>query len=189
MPNPKLSDTQLVILNAAVQRGDWSLLPVPKSVTAKGGALKASLKSLLDRGLAEEIEGAAAEQAWRQDDDGRGIGLAITDAGLKLLGVERDEPGDKAQEKKKDAKAEKAGKAAPTTGPDAPRANTKAAQLLDLLRTAEGATIADLTKALGWQAHTVRAAFTGLRKRGYDVVRAKGDDGVTRYRVPAEGSK
>lgn len=188
MPDPKLSDTQLVILNAAVQRGDWSLLPVPKSVTAKGGALKASLKSLLDRGLTEEIEGAAPEQAWRQDDDGRGIGLAITDAGLNLLGVERDDPGGVAPDKKK-AKAEKAAKAAPAASLDAPRANTKAAQLLDLLQTAEGATIADLTKALSWQAHTVRAAFTGLRKRGYDVVRDKGEDGVTRYHVRVEASK
>jgi len=86
-------------------------------------------------------------------------------------------------------KAEKAAKAAQVAGPDAPRPNTKTAQLLDLLGTAEGATIVELTKALGWQAHTVRAAFTGLRKRGYEVVRDKGDDGVTRYRVAAEGSK
>ncbi len=76
MPNPKLSDTQLVILNAAVQRGDWSLLPVPKSVTARGGALKASLKSLLDRGLAEEIEGATPARARRPRSPRRGRGRA-----------------------------------------------------------------------------------------------------------------
>lgn len=186
MPTPKLSDTQLVILNAAASRGDRSLLPVPKSVTATGGALKASLKSLRDRGLAEEFDGAESERAWRQDDDERPVGLAITDAGLKLLGIEPNEASATACSKKKPSAP------APATAgadPDAPRANTKAAQLLDRLRTADGATIAELTQALGWQAHTVRAAFTGMRKRGYDVIREKRKDGVTAFRVPAGGSK
>ena len=35
----KLSDTQLVILSAAAQRPDGSLLPLPESLAAKGAAL------------------------------------------------------------------------------------------------------------------------------------------------------
>lgn len=53
----------------------------------------------------------------------------------------------------------------------APRPHTKAERLLDLLRTGTGATLEDMTEATGWQAHTVRAAMTGLRKRGIAITR------------------
>ncbi|MBC2667463.1 DUF3489 domain-containing protein [Novosphingobium flavum] len=53
----------------------------------------------------------------------------------------------------------------------APRAHTKAERLLELLRTGSGASLEDMTEATGWQAHTVRAAMTGLRKRGYAITR------------------
>ena len=53
----------------------------------------------------------------------------------------------------------------------APRAHTKVERLLDLLRTGTGATLEDMTEATGWQAHTVRAAMTGLRKRGFEITR------------------
>jgi DNA-binding MarR family transcriptional regulator len=43
------------------------------------------------------------------------------------------------------------------------------AQVIELLRRRDGATIGDLTAATGWLAHTTRAALTGLRKRGYAV--------------------
>jgi DNA-binding IclR family transcriptional regulator len=43
--------------------------------------------------------------------------------------------------------------------------------VIDLLRRADGATIVDLSEATGWLPHTTRAALTGLRKRGYAVVR------------------
>ena len=36
---PKLTDIQLVILNAAAQRGDYALLPFPQRLTVKGAAL------------------------------------------------------------------------------------------------------------------------------------------------------
>jgi Protein of unknown function (DUF3489) len=45
------------------------------------------------------------------------------------------------------------------------------AQVIELLRRAGGATIVDLTQATGWLPHTTRAALTGLRKRGYTVIR------------------
>ena len=64
---------------------------------------------------------------------------------------------------------------------------TKQAQILCLLRRKKGATIRDLTKATAWQAHSVRAAITGLRKRGFRVGRSN-EDGVSRYRI-AEGRK
>ncbi len=62
---------------------------------------------------------------------------------------------------------------------------TKADTILDLLQRPTGASISELTKATGWQPHSVRAALTGLRKKGREVVRTKDDQGVTRYRISA----
>ncbi len=59
---------------------------------------------------------------------------------------------------------------------------TKQAAILDLVRRAKGASIDDLTSATGWQAHSVRAALTGLRKRGHDIERSV-ESGASRYRI------
>ena len=62
---------------------------------------------------------------------------------------------------------------------------TKASIILDLLKRPKGATVADLQKATGWQAHSIRAAITGLRKRGITITRSQ-DDSVTVYRAEAD---
>ncbi len=59
---------------------------------------------------------------------------------------------------------------------------TKQATIQDLLRRAKGASIDDLTSATGWQAHSVRAALTGVRKRGHDIERSV-ESGASRYRI------
>ena len=61
---------------------------------------------------------------------------------------------------------------------------TKQSQLIGLLQRDGGASIADLASALGWLPHTTRAALTGLRKKGHDVLKAKVDE-VTRYSIAA----
>ncbi len=60
---------------------------------------------------------------------------------------------------------------------------TKAGAILSQLRRPNGATIAQLQKATGWQPHSIRAAMTGLRKQGNAVLRTKNAKGVTTYRV------
>ena len=55
--------------------------------------------------------------------------------------------------------------------------------VVKLLGRPKGASVADLQKATGWQPHSIRAALTGLRKRGYEIVREKDDFAVTRYRI------
>ena len=61
--------------------------------------------------------------------------------------------------------------------------------MLALLETPMGAALARLMQVTGWQAHTTRAALTGLRKRGFPVAIAKvpGADGVvvSTYRIAA----
>lgn len=66
------------------------------------------------------------------------------------------------------------------------RPNSKIDLLINRLRRPSGATLAELTKATGWQPHSVRGAMAGaLRKKGFTVVSEKTDD-VRRYRIAAE---
>ena len=60
---------------------------------------------------------------------------------------------------------------------------TKSDVILRRLRRSGGATIAQLEKATGWKPHSVRAAISGLRKKGHDVVRLKNQTGVSRYHI------
>lgn len=60
---------------------------------------------------------------------------------------------------------------------------TKIETIFKLLRRPNGASIAQLQKAAGWQPHSVRAALTGLRKKGHAIERNKDAKGVTRYRI------
>ncbi len=71
--------------------------------------------------------------------------------------------------------------------PKAPR-KTKAALVRDLVSAPGGASLSQLMSATGWQAHTLRAALTGLRKSGLSIERRRDRD-ATIYRVssPAEG--
>ncbi len=63
------------------------------------------------------------------------------------------------------------------------RAGTKQAKLIDMLKRPAGASIAQMGAKMGWQPHSVRAALTGLRKRGLAITREKNNAGVTVYRV------
>lgn len=59
----------------------------------------------------------------------------------------------------------------------AARPESKKARLIGMLRQPDGSTISAISAALGWQAHTTRAAITGLRKAGHVVETAKPADG------------
>jgi len=60
---------------------------------------------------------------------------------------------------------------------------TKSAQVITLLSRAKGATLLEISKATNWQAHSVRAFLTGLRKKDFVLAREqRGDDG-TAYRI------
>lgn len=63
---------------------------------------------------------------------------------------------------------------------------TKIETMLKLLRRENGASMAQLQKATGWQPHSVRAALSGHRKQGIEVVRSKDQAGTTRYAVKGQ---
>ncbi len=60
---------------------------------------------------------------------------------------------------------------------------TKLDTILKHLRHKKGANLAALEKITGWQPHSVRAALTGLRKKGHIIVRSKDAKGASVYRV------
>lgn len=55
-------------------------------------------------------------------------------------------------------------------------AETKIGSVTRLLRGKNGATLDQLVKETGWQKHTVRAALTGLRKKGHTIRRERRND-------------
>jgi Protein of unknown function (DUF3489) len=58
------------------------------------------------------------------------------------------------------------------------KASTKLDTLEKLLIRKNGATIADMMKATGWQQHSVRGAMAGaLKKRGLIITSTKTDSG------------
>jgi hypothetical protein len=60
---------------------------------------------------------------------------------------------------------------------------TKSATVLACLQREQGATLAELVAATGWQPHTTRAMLTGLRKKGHAIERQQRDE-VSCYHLP-----
>lgn len=70
----------------------------------------------------------------------------------------------------------------PPAQPIARRSPTKVKRLVDMLKSPEGVSVEELGTSLGWLPHTVRAALTGLRKKGHVIVRGQ-QGSVTVYRI------
>ncbi len=195
----KLSDTQLVILGAAAQRADLSVLPLPDGLKLKGGALTKVMDSLRNRGLIRVL-----------DTDGGPERVVITSEGMAAIGVEQEDDEAPAGATEPDAaptsaetgaagegpaesaaaddaaapakrKPSRKGKAeaeppaaepeAQPTGKPTPRAGTKQAKMIEMLKRPEGATVEQIAVATGWQHHTIRGAISGAvkKKLGFTV--------------------
>ena len=183
----KLTDAQLVLLSAAAQRQDLCLTAPDK---LKGAILTKVSERLMKLGLVREVRAKAGMPVWRRDDAAQGYALKLTAAGLKTIAV--DDGSDEATTSKETPQLQSNPRATKATGPDvigepakafAPRAGSKLARVIDLLQRSEGATITNLIEATGWLPHTTRAVLTGLRKRGYAVVRERTGGGDSIYRV------
>ena len=195
----RLSDTQLVILGAAAQRADLSVLPLPDSLKLKGGALAKVMDALRNRGMIRVIgadggpervvitsEGMAALGLESDNDAPTGApeaATAPTPADSDAQAVEAPAPTTEADDaatpaKSKPAKRKgkaQAAKAAPAasepeaagepTGKPTPRAGTKQALMIEMLKRPEGATVEQIAAATGWQHHTIRGAISGALKK------------------------
>jgi hypothetical protein len=200
----KLTDTQLMILAAAANRDDGSILPLPRTSKLDPETADAVVNDLLKKKLGAERPAVGPAAIRREGDAGQPITLAITPAGRRAIAADPGKPptGDdaKAKESKKSrtgtpscskarrhaartsgGRKAKGGKAAASP---AARAGSKQARLVELLRHAKGASIAEMVKATGWQAHSVRGVMSGVLKKrlGLTITSTKEERGRV-YRV------
>jgi hypothetical protein len=187
----QLSDSQLVVLSTACQRPDRSVYPL----TAKlpGGAAAKVLGSLLKKGLVREVQAKREDTTWREERKRGRLTLRATPAAFEALGIDQGkasaESGDDAESaaggRTKSRRTRQAGKS--KEKPSRTRANSKQAQLIEMLKSPDGATIDEIVKKLKWQAHTVRGAFAGaLKKRLGLKVESEMVEGRGRvYLIPA----
>ncbi|MCC6008407.1 MAG: DUF3489 domain-containing protein [Rhodobacteraceae bacterium] len=153
MTQIQLSDAQAVILSAACAREDGAVFPV--TARLKGGAVGNICKSLLKRGLIEEVTATDHNTVWRHDEERGPITLRATPLAYSTLGI-TDDP-----EEQPDDPAE----TTPKPEPVRRRSGTKQEALIAMLRAEGGATIEEIVAATGWQAHTVRGAMSGALKK------------------------
>jgi hypothetical protein len=186
----KLSETQTAILSAASQRDDGAVLPLPETLKIKGGAVAKVLRSLKAKGLIDHlgvprgddppplrITRAGLEAIGVEPEDTGNdtapaeadTGATPAEAGVQAVGTPAPATGaDGAATPAKKGKPAKgkarATKAAPAEKPT-PRAGTKQAQMIEMLKRPEGATVEQIAAATGWQRHTVRGAISGALKK------------------------
>ncbi len=162
----KLTDLQVQLLSQAAANDD-GMVDMP----AEG---KSAVLGLIKRGLMMSIP--------QGDGPSR---LLIMAAGYGAIGAEP--PGAELDEIGQSTTPDPKEDAGDVELPELPPAKSKLALLVDLLKRPEGATIEQMTKATGWQPHSVRGAISGGIKKGlgHSVVSEKAD-GVRVYRITAE---
>jgi hypothetical protein len=110
----------------------------------------------------------------------------VAEPGAKVGAQEpQGEPAEGAPIKKasraKTPKAKKETKSAESAGP---REGSKTAQVVAMLKTANGATLEEIMTKMGWQKHTVRGFMAGaMKKAGYTVESFKSEAGARSYRI------
>jgi hypothetical protein len=197
----RLSDAALVLLSHAANRDDGMVLPPPAALRARGGALTVLLTNLLERALIEEVPVDNRQHGWRSEND-VWIGLRISALGLHAIGLEPQVGGQPDGLAAAEGLAATAAEILPLVAvatneaalsPDStgtsstvvPGASTrrisKQEHIVALLGLADGASIETLMATTDWLPHTVRAALSGLRKKGHVIARRQNADGTSVY--------
>lgn len=70
-----------------------------------------------------------------------------------------------------------------TIGAAPPKAESKSAIVSKLLRRTRGATMDEMMTATTWQAHSIRAFLSGLRKKGNQLAKEQRKSGQLAYRI------
>ena len=155
----QLTPAHHAILAYAHQHTEGKITWFPENI--KGGARKKVIDGLFNRALITYD----------------GTDWFVAAEGYEALGVPRKAP---ITSQALDEVIEAATDAKPRT-----RDNSKQAQVIAMLKRPEGATIASICEATGWQQHTVRGTFAGAfkKKLGLDITSTKEAGGERVYRI------
>ena len=126
----------------------------------------------------ETAQAAAADDTPKRARKGSGGARRAHVAPSKAKSANKASPPKKGAKAPQKAGRTKAGKA---------REGSKTAQVLDLLKRPDGATLKELMKATGWMPHSVRGFLSGAvgKKMGLKVISTKAENGERSYSVKA----
>ena len=155
----ELTETQETILRHSHEYTEGKIVWFPEHI--KGGARQKVLDGLFNRALITQV----------------GDDWFIAAEGYDALGVPR----------KALISSEALSNIIKTTEAKQARSrdNSKQAQVIAMLKRPEGATIAQICEATGWQQHTVRGTFAGAfkKKLGLEIISSKEENIGRVYRI------
>jgi len=167
MSKMQLTPAQHAILAYALEHTDGKISWFPDNI--KGGARQKVIDGLLKRALITHD----------------GTEWFVAAEGYDALGCARPAPAPVVPDPETEAAVAAAEASWAKDSKPRTRENSKQAEVIRMLRRPEGATIAQICEATGWQAHTVRGTFAGAfkKKLGLSITSDKVDGAVRIYRI------
>lgn len=180
MAPSKSSLSQTDVLAMACSRRNGSILPLPGEQDVALPKIAKLVQKMLAADLVEERPTTSVQYAWRCDEAGKRFMLRVMQAGRDDLA----HASSAASPHTLPGIAEEA--VLPKPSPETklqkqPRGpNGKLGRVLSAVLVTDGASISELAKLTGWQAHTIRASLTRLRQTGISICLAE-HKGQKRY--------